>query len=122
MTGLRQALIGVAASIALITGAQAADYREDAYGETETRYRAEALEPLPDFGPRYRTEGDWIERGPRYVKERRFLGRPMPEWGYAGRPVAMRPSWRHGEDCRLIVKRRVNPWGEVVIRRVRICE
>jgi hypothetical protein len=118
MTGLRQALIGVAASVALITGAQAADYREDAYGETETRYRAEAPVPLPH----YHAEGDWSYRSPRYVEERRFVGRPVPEWGYAGQPVAMRPWWRHGEDCRLIVKRRVNSWGEVVIRRVRICE
>lgn len=117
MTGLRQVVIGVTAGIALITGAQAADYREDTFSEAETRYRAEAPEPLPD----YRAGGDWIHRGPRYVEERRFVGRPVPEWGYAGRPVAMRP-WRHGEECRLIVKRRINPWGEMVVRRIRICD
>lgn len=122
MTGLRQVLIGVAASVALVSGTQAADYGEDASTEIESRYRVEAPEPLPDHGPRYRTGAGWIERAPQYVEERRFVGRPVPEWGYSGRPVATRPWGRHGEDCRLIVKRRVNPWGEVVVRRVRICE
>lgn len=91
---------------------------EGSFSQTENRYRVEVLEPLPD----YRAEGDWIRRGPRYVEEKRFVGRPMPERGYAGRPVAMRPWWQHREDCRLMVRRRVDPWGEVIVRRVRICE
>jgi hypothetical protein len=122
MAAFRNVLVGVATGLALITSAQAADYREDPYGEVETRYRTDVPEPLVDHEPGFRSEAEWIGRGPRFVEERHPRG-PIPEWWrQPGRPVAMAPRWRHHEDCRLIIKRRVDPWGEIVVRRIRICD
>ncbi len=42
--------------------------------------------------------------------------------GYYGRPVASYPLWRGHDDCRLIVKRRFNRWGEMVMTRIRRCD
>ena len=36
-------------------------------------------------------------------------------------PVAAWPRWRDAEDCRVVVTRRENPWGEVIVRRSKIC-
>jgi hypothetical protein len=40
-----------------------------------------------------------------------------------GRPVVVRRGgWgRHDDDCRTIVKRQVNHWGEMVIERTKVC-
>ena len=57
----------------------------------------------------------------------RYYERPLVErqrWAapVVARPVFGRPGWHEPEPCRIIVKRRVNPWGEVVVRRITICE
>jgi hypothetical protein len=47
-------------------------------------------------------------------------GRPFrPHWA---RPIAEHRWWRGREDCRLIIKRRLSPWGEVRVKRVEICD
>ncbi len=57
----------------------------------------------PDYGgPRYDEP-----RGYRYAGERR---------GFRG------PVFDDDDDCRMVVKRRVNRFGEVVERRIRICD
>ncbi len=53
-------------------------------------------------GPRYD-----VPRGYRYAGERR---------GFRG------PVFDDDDDCRIVVKRRVNRFGEVVVRRIRICD
>ena len=55
-------------------------------------------------------------RGPRYpgFEDRRLVERP-----YWARPVFARPGW--DEDCRIVIKRRVDPWGDVEVRRFRVC-
>ncbi len=44
-------------------------------------------------------------------------------WGYRHHrvPVAAWPYWRDGDDCRIVVTRRENPWGEVIVKRTKIC-
>lgn len=86
----------------------------------EVESRGEIYEtPPPVVTERFREER--IERGPRYVEEERIDGRPGPGWRRLGYPIAARPWWK-GEDCRLIIKRRMNPWGEVIERRIRVCD
>ena len=40
-------------------------------------------------------------------------------YGYAG---YARPAFNSDEECRVISKKRVDPWGDVVIKRIRICD
>ncbi len=69
----------------------------------------------------------------------RFYGRPVPEWreervyrgGHRHIPVVERPHWQrpvfagphrvHRDSCKIIVKDRVNRWGELVRVRQEIC-
>ena len=56
------------------------------------------------------------------VIERPVRPRPVFYSGPAsGRPVYGRPVYG-GEDCRVVVKQRVNRWGEMIVKRVRICD
>ena len=52
----------------------------------------------------------------------RYYGRPVRDhWDrHWSRPVYGRPHWRD-DDCRTIIRRRVNAWGEVVVTRTRVC-
>ena len=61
-----------------------------------------------------------------------YPAREQPRWdrgdhwhrGHGwGRPVFVRRGgWgRHDDDCRTIIKRRVNRWGEVITERTRLC-
>jgi len=121
MTASKIALAGALASLCLATAVQAADYREEPYAEVETRYQTQVIE-VPQarpFPPHFREERTHL--GPRYVEER-IYGRPVPDWRYRSRPVAARPWRGPGEDCRLIVKQRENPWGEVTVRRIEVCD
>ena len=69
---------------------------------------------------------------PAYGYGARFLGPPV----YArpiqvGYPAYARPAfWGHGgyarpvfgEECRVIIKKRVDPWGDVVVKRISTCD
>ena len=120
MTPFKIVLTGALAGLCLATAVQAADYREEPYAEVETRYQTQVIE-VPQarpFPPHFREERTNL--GPRYVEER-IYGRPVPDWRHRSRPVAAR-SWQgSGEDCRVIVKQRENPWGEVTVRRIEVC-
>ncbi len=57
----------------------------------------------------------------------RYYGRPVrerPHWDRHPwhRPVGGRPHWRDDEECRIIIKRRVNAWGDLVERRIKVCK
>jgi hypothetical protein len=57
----------------------------------------------------------------------RYYGRPVPDRPHWDRhpwhrPISGRPHWRDDEDCRIIIKRRVNAWGDVVVRRIKVCD
>ncbi|EIM26876.1 hypothetical protein [Microvirga lotononidis] len=113
-------LIAGLTGLCLTASARAADYGIAPFEGVEVESRREIYEtPPPVVTERFREER--IERGPRYVEEERIDGRPGPGWHRPSYPVAARPWWR-GEDCRLIIKRRMNPWGEVIERRVRVCD
>ena len=88
-----------------------------------------AYGPVADFDTYDESRFTRHERGD--VEERfgrrhpdRFYGRPVPDQPRWARPVFDQPRWRHRhfEECRVIVKRRVNFWGEPVVRRIRICD
>jgi hypothetical protein len=121
MTASKIVLAGALASLCLATAVQAADYQEEPYAEVETRYQTQVIE-VPQarpFPPHFREERTHL--GPRYVEER-IYGRPVPDWRYRSRPVAARPWRGPGEDCRVIIKQRENPWGEVTVRRIEVCD
>ncbi len=85
---------------------QAGYYQVDASGYEDRRY-----------GPEYRDQGS---RDPD-----RYYGRPVPDrdnwerdrWS---RSVVERPHWR-GDDCRLIIKKREDAWGNVTVTRIKRC-
>lgn len=73
----------------------------------------------------YEDDDDDFPRYRRHWRERRFYGRPVyegPVYGRPvyGRPVYGRPVYRGG--CRVIVKRRIDEWGDVTVRRLRVCD
>ncbi len=121
MTPFEIFLTGALAGLCLATTVRAADYREEPHAEMETRYHTQVIE-VPHarpFPPHLHEERTYLR--PRYVEERVY-DRPMPGWRPWDRPVAARPWQRPGEDCRVITKRRVNPWGESTVRRIEICD
>jgi hypothetical protein len=115
-------LTGVLAGLCLAKAVQAADYREEPYAQVETRYQSQVIEVPQErsLPPRFQDERTY--RGPRYVEEERVYDRPVPGWRPWSRPVAARPWQAPGEDCRVIIKRRENPWGEITVRRIRVCD
>lgn len=115
-------LAGVLAGLCFGTAVQAADYRDEPYTEVETQRHSQVFEvpqerPLP---PRFHDERTY--RGARYVEEERVYDRLVPGWRPWGRPVAARRWQGPGSDCRVIIKRRENPWGEITVRRIRVCD
>jgi hypothetical protein len=118
--------LGAFAALALGSAARAADVdinvRAEEYG---SYHRLVGDDDRDGDDDGWRRHGGFEERGERgLARERgRFYGRPVPDWPMMGRPVYARPGWgRHEDDCRLIVKRRVNRWGDLVIRRIRVCD
>jgi hypothetical protein len=111
---------------------------------------AGASEPGPDYedvGPEYghsryerrHVEPPVVERRvvERTFSERREIVRPAysrpaydgPVYGRSaysahayGRPVYARPGGDDEDECRVIVKKRVNNWGDVIIRKTRVCD
>jgi hypothetical protein len=82
------------------------------------------------FGPFH--EGDNAEHRPRWSAGEEYRGGWRGNWGgnsygrafrpHWGRPVAERHWWGGRDDCRLIVKRRLTPWGDVRVKRIEICD
>jgi hypothetical protein len=122
MTLPRAIFTGVLTGLCLATYAQAADFREEPYAALETQDYGRIIEvpqerPLPR---RFHEERTY--RSPRYVEEEPSYGPQARRWPFWGRPVAARPWRGPSEECRLIIKRRVNPWGETTVRRLQICD
>ncbi len=56
----------------------------------------------------------------------RYYGRPVPDRDHWERhrwhrPVVERPHWRGDDDCRLIIKKREDAWGNVTVTRIKQC-
>ena len=121
MTASKIILTGVLAGLCLATEVQAADYREEPYAEVEPRYHTQVIEvpqarPLP---PHFHEERTHL--GSRYIEERVY-GRLGPDWRHGSGSVAARPWEGSGDPCRVIIKRRVNPWSESTVRRIEVCD
>jgi hypothetical protein len=120
MNTLKRIGAAIVLGVSLTAAAQAADYDDAWHAASGREYRSahsfEAPEILRDRRHREDYRRDFMGEG-------RFYGRPVPDWRRRwNRPVAFRAWGRHDEeDCRLIIKRRVNPWGEVSIRNVEVC-
>lgn len=118
-------ILGAVAAVVLCGAAQAADFdaavRVAPYGSPHRFVDG-------DNGP---DNDDNIGGGRPWSTERRedFRERDHRHWRFGhdwgpgrGRPVFARPGWdRYEEECRVVVKRRTNPWGGVVVQRTRIC-
>lgn len=108
--------LGAVAALALAGSAQAADVDVSVrVGEVGSYHRSADFDrgDRDDFRRPDRMERhDRVERREHFREPDRFYGRPV----FAGR------GWgRHDEECRVIIKRRVNPWGDVIVRRTRVC-
>lgn len=135
MTPVRTTLAAGLALLALAGGAQAADYTyigREAVGDRYDRY--EAVVEREEYRPRRHHE----ERFEEHIERRGYRGhdeerverrgyRDHDEERYAqgrhgwDRPVYGRPVFAPYDDCRVIVRRKVNAWGDLVVRRVRVC-
>jgi hypothetical protein len=120
---LKKAALGVLALLALAGAARASEWNTS----LRTADYGAHLQFIGDDDDD--DDGDRFERRRYRYDERRYwqrhpdryYGRPVPDYPYWGRPVFARPGWGQGE-CRIIVKRRMNEWGDVVIRRIKICD
>jgi hypothetical protein len=95
--------------------------------------RSDGLRQVADWeraGPRRGFHEDGYGHGRRFIDERRERRghgydddgfRSFPERRSFTRVVDRRHGWGH-EECRVIVKRRVNPWGDLVVKRIKICD
>ncbi|HEV2557346.1 MAG TPA: hypothetical protein VGU45_01845 [Microvirga sp.] len=117
-----KAALGVVAAVMLGGAAQASDLSITIRTGEAGAHRFVADHDDDGYGREHR----WSERR-RFDRDDdrfdRFERRGARDWAPAyGRPVFARGGWdpRH-EDCRIIVKRRVNPWGDVVVKRTKIC-
>jgi hypothetical protein len=122
MTPVRTTIAAGLALIAFAGGAQAADYTyigREAVGDRYDRY--ESVVEREEYRPRRHHEERFEERVERrgyrdYDEERYAHGRHG--WD---RPVYGRPVFAPYDDCRVIVRRKINAWGDLVVRRVRVC-
>lgn len=113
------AVLGALAVLSLGSAARAADY-DGTYLSDQYRVRHESAErgdPAHDEGRRIWRHGPHdAGRSPD-----RYYGRPVPEHSRWARPVFARPGWGDRDECRVIIKERVNRWGERITRRTQIC-
>jgi hypothetical protein len=132
MNPVRTTIAAGLALIALAGGAQAADYTyigREAVGDRYDRYGA--VVERDEVRPRRYSEDRFEER----VERRGFREDHMERRGFRDdhgeryaqgrhgwdRPVYGRPVFAPYDDCRTIIRRKINHWGEMVVRRVRIC-
>ena len=114
------AALCAAAVFALASAAQTADLDNpigsDNYGVHEEPSGDDQEAP-------YAQRREW--RSERYYDRSRpsqYYGRPVPEHPHWSRPVFARPGWGYRDECRVIVKERVNRWGERVIGQIQVCD
>jgi hypothetical protein len=118
-SGFMVALCSVA-TLALASAAQAADLDDPI---SPDNYRVH--EGTFDYGQEapFTQRREW--RSERYYGGNSLgycYGWPGPEHPHWNRPVFARRGWSYGNECRVIVKERVNRWGERVIRQMRVCD
>jgi hypothetical protein len=51
----------------------------------------------------------------------RYYGRPVSEHRRWNRPRYARSGWGQHDGCRLIIKRSVDRWGDLVVKRIKVC-
>jgi hypothetical protein len=134
--GLRRIALAAVAAFALGGAAQAAEVsitiHTDGHG---THRRVADYGEKPFAGSPYRRTEHWYE----HREPGRYYGRPVPDWregrpyrdGYTSAPVVERhhwqrpvfagPRWTYQDTCKIIIKERVNRWGELVQVRSKVC-
>ena len=124
---LAATLLGGAALL-LTAPAQASDFDEN-FGPSYRRPRVERQVTITTVTRRYGYDGpvygrpvyDDDDHEPGYRRrynERRHIAQPV----FYGRPVYGRPVFDDHDECRVIIKKRVNAWGDVVIKRIKRCD
>jgi hypothetical protein len=61
-----------------------------------------------------------VYEGPPYARS--AYGGPVYGRPVHARPIYIRPDGDDDGECRVVVKRRIGPWGEVTVRKTRVCE
>jgi hypothetical protein len=110
----------------LASPTQAGDF-DDGFDSSYRRPRVERQVTITtvtrrdvDHGPSYgRADFDDDDHEPVY--RRRHHERRYAQPVFYGRPVYGRPVFDH-DECRVIIKKRVNAWGDVVIKRIKRCD
>ncbi|GEO18673.1 hypothetical protein MAE02_63690 [Microvirga aerophila] len=120
--GWKRAVLTGVVALVLGSAAQAADL-EVIPGSTWYNQQ----EQISEYGNAYLAPAEprqhWREgRFYNHREHDRFYGRHVAENRPWARPDFARPAWSHGQECRLIIKERVSPWGERVVRRIRVCD
>ncbi len=134
--GLKAIVLGAVAALTLGSAAQASEVnvtiRTDSYGvpqriadysgdlferrqQTRSEHWSEHRDPDRYYG---RPVPDWKERRSQWG---RYHGVPVAEVPYWQRPVFAGPGQGYGDRCRIIIKERVNRWGEMVQVRTKVC-
>ncbi len=113
---LKTILLGAGAALMLGGAAQAGEYGR--YDGGDDGYRHVRYERVDAGGY---DERRYLRRDPD-----RYYGRPVPDrddWERRRwhRPVVERPYWRGDEGCTVIIKKRINHWGERVVTRIKRC-
>jgi hypothetical protein len=108
------ALLGTLAALAAGGAAQASDIQVTVRIADRGWSGPAADVEGEDFRPR-----EFWRHEPRAYRRHGFEDRRIVERPHWARPIFARP-WEE-EDCRIVIKRRVDPWGDVVVRRFRVC-
>ena len=122
MISLTRTVLAALLGLSAFSAAHAADYNAGPFarGDSELTEQDETYAEPPQLPRSHSDEGGHGWRGEWGADH--FYGRPYRN--HWRRPVAEGQWWRdrQGEDCRIIIKRRVTPWGDVRVRRVEICD
>lgn len=92
-----------------------ADYGGERFGRGYGENRYEHRDPDRYYG---RPVPEWRERRHHHSAHRSIPVVERHEWH---RPVFAEPRWGYRENCKIIIKERINRWGEEVQVRRKVC-
>lgn len=127
--GLAALSLGAALALASPAGASEPGPYDDDVGPEYGHSRYERHHVEPSVVERRSVQRTYVERReivrPAYgrpVYGGPVYGRPAYLGAVHGRVVYARPHLDDDDECRVVVKRRVNAWGDVLTRKTRVCE
>jgi hypothetical protein len=117
MNALRNAAMAAVAAMALGGAAQASEITISI--RTADHGAARQIVDYDDHADnRFERHRQWDDESFHRGVPQRFDG-PPTHWR---RAFFASTDWRDGDDCRVIVKRRLSRWGELVVRKLTLCD